>query len=115
MKINRLAGALGAEVVGVDLTQPLSNSDFARIHEAFLTHAMALTAAVAVVWFGVRGIERIAKLLIPLLALLVVVLALRAVTLPGAAADDADAVVVVPTAAAAGADITLATRPGVAA
>lgn len=40
MKINRLGGALGAEVVGVDLTQPLSNSDFARIHEAFLAHSV---------------------------------------------------------------------------
>jgi NSS family neurotransmitter:Na+ symporter len=61
-------------------------SGFAGSHEAFLTHAAALTIAVAVVWFGVRGIERVAKLLIPLLAFLVVVLALRAVTLPGAAA-----------------------------
>jgi taurine dioxygenase len=40
MKINRLGGALGAEVVGVDLAQPLSNSDFAHIHEAFLAHSV---------------------------------------------------------------------------
>ena len=61
-------------------------SGFAGSHEAFFTHAAALTIAVAVVWFGVRGIERVAKLLIPLLAFLVIVLAVRAVTLPGAAA-----------------------------
>ena len=41
---------------------------------------------VAVVWFGVRGIERVAKVLIPTLFVLVVVLAIRAVTLPGAGA-----------------------------
>ncbi len=51
---------------------------------AVATHLVALGLAFAVVWFGVRGIERVARVLIPLLALLVVVLALRAVTLPGA-------------------------------
>ncbi len=50
------------------------------------THVLALGLAVAVVWFGVRGIERVAKVLIPTLFVLVVVLAVRAVTLPGAAA-----------------------------
>ncbi len=49
-------------------------------------HLLALGLAFVVVWFGVRGIERVAKVLIPLLALLVVVLAVRAVTLPGAVA-----------------------------
>jgi NSS family neurotransmitter:Na+ symporter len=47
---------------------------------------VALLLAVSVVWFGVRGIEKVAKILIPLLALLVVILALRAITLPGATA-----------------------------
>jgi NSS family neurotransmitter:Na+ symporter len=51
---------------------------------AVVTHVVALGLAFAVVWFGVRGIERVAKVLIPTLALLVVVLAVRAVTLPGA-------------------------------
>lgn len=51
---------------------------------AVLTHVIAMGLAFAVVWFGVRGIERVAKVLIPTLALLVVVLAVRAVTLPGA-------------------------------
>jgi NSS family neurotransmitter:Na+ symporter len=53
---------------------------------AWVTHALALSLAVGVVWFGVRGIERVAKILIPTLFLLVVVLAIRAVTLPGAVA-----------------------------
>ncbi len=59
-------------------------SGYAGTPTALLTHALALTLAVAVVWFGVRGIERVAKLLIPTLALLVLILAIRAVTLPGA-------------------------------
>ena len=42
--------------------------------------------AALVVYFGVRGIERVAKVLIPTLLVLVVILAIRAVTLPGAAA-----------------------------
>ena len=57
---------------------------YAGTPAAMGTHALALALAVGVVWFGVRGIERVAKLLIPSLVLLVVVLAIRAVTLPGA-------------------------------
>ena len=57
---------------------------YAGSQTALLTHALALSLAVTVVWFGVRGIERVAKLLIPSLAALVVILAIRAVTLPGA-------------------------------
>lgn len=53
---------------------------------AWVTHALALALAVTVVWFGVRGIERVAKILIPTLFVLVVILAIRAVTLPGAVA-----------------------------
>lgn len=38
-RINPLTGgALGAEVVGLDLTQPLSDEDFRRIHKAHLDH-----------------------------------------------------------------------------
>jgi NSS family neurotransmitter:Na+ symporter len=59
-------------------------SSYAGSPAALVTHAAALLLAVAVVWSGVRGIERVAKLLIPSLAVLVVILALRAVTLPGA-------------------------------
>ena len=53
---------------------------------AWVTNAIALGLAIGVVWFGVRGIEKVAKILIPSLFLLVLVLAIRAVTLPGAQA-----------------------------
>ena len=49
-----------------------------------LTHGMAIGAATIVVSRGVRQIEWVAKLLMPTLVLLVVALAIRAVTLPGA-------------------------------
>ena len=61
-------------------------SSYAGTGSAWLTHALALSLAVAVVWFGVRGIEKVAKILIPTLFVLVVILAIRAVTLPGAVA-----------------------------
>jgi NSS family neurotransmitter:Na+ symporter len=57
---------------------------YAGSTQAFWTHATALALAIGVVWFGVRGIERVAKVLIPTLVVLVVILAIRAVTLPGA-------------------------------
>ena len=53
---------------------------------SLITHVLALGIAGAVVWFGVRGIERVAKILIPTLVLMVLILAIRAVTLPGAVA-----------------------------
>ena len=61
-------------------------NSYAGTHQSLVTHAVALALAFGVVWFGVRGIERVAKVVIPLLAVLVVVLAIRAVTLPGASA-----------------------------
>ena len=57
---------------------------FAGSWTALGTHAIAMGLGVWVVWHGVRGIERVAKVLIPGLFLLVVILAIRAVTLPGA-------------------------------
>jgi taurine dioxygenase len=36
--IRPLAGHVGAEVVGLDLTRPLDDADFARIHRAHLDH-----------------------------------------------------------------------------
>ncbi len=51
---------------------------------AVLTHAAAMLLGVAVVARGVRGIESATRILIPSLFVLVVVLAIRAVTLPGA-------------------------------
>jgi len=59
-------------------------SKFTGSSQPLLTHAIALALGVAVVWFGVRGIERVAKLLIPTLFVLVIILAVRAITLPGA-------------------------------
>jgi len=53
---------------------------------AVLTHAVAMAIGIAVVAGGVRGIERAASVLIPSLFALVVLLAVRAVTLPGAEA-----------------------------
>lgn len=36
--IRPLSNALGAEVFGLDLSRPLSNADFARLHQAHLDH-----------------------------------------------------------------------------
>ncbi len=51
---------------------------------ALLTHGIAIILGVAVVARGVRGIEKVASILIPSLVVLVIALAIRAVTLPGA-------------------------------
>ena len=59
---------------------------FAASPNALLTHAVAMTLGVIVVARGVRGIEAVARVLIPSLVVLVIVLAIRAVTLPGAMA-----------------------------
>ena len=53
---------------------------------AMVTHFIAMGMALFVVSRGVRGIETAAKVLIPSLIGLVIVLAIRAVTLPGASA-----------------------------
>ncbi len=52
---------------------------------AVVTHAVAILLAAGVVARGVKGIETAARILIPSLFVLVVILAVRAVTLPGAA------------------------------
>ena len=57
---------------------------FAWTPDVVLYQALAFGAAVWVVARGVRGIERATTILIPTLFVLVVVLAIRAVTLPGA-------------------------------
>jgi SNF family Na+-dependent transporter len=59
-------------------------SRFAESGWSVLTHAMAMAIGVFVVARGVRGIERAASFLIPSLFVLVILLAARAVTLPGA-------------------------------
>ena len=37
-RIGRLSEALGAEIVGIDLSQPMDDETFARVNEAFLAH-----------------------------------------------------------------------------
>ncbi len=59
-----------------------------RYTESFwpvVTHAVSMGLGVWVVARGVTAIERVAKIMMPTLIVLIVVLALRAVTLPGAA------------------------------
>ena len=38
IEVAPLAGALGAEISGVDLSKPLGNEMFSEIHQAFLDH-----------------------------------------------------------------------------
>ena len=40
--VRPLAGNVGAEIVGLDLTQPLDDADFARIHRAHLDHHVVI-------------------------------------------------------------------------
>ncbi len=40
IKIKRLAGSMGAEISGVDLSKPLANEQIVDIHQAFLDHLM---------------------------------------------------------------------------
>ena len=78
----------GALTRGIPMTSPEAATAFwdgyVGSGTAVLTHAIAMGLGVAVVAFGVRGIERAARVLIPSLFVLIVVLAVRAVTLPGA-------------------------------
>ena len=57
---------------------------FAGSPTAVLTHVVAMSLALFVVSRGVKGIETAARILIPSLIVLVLILAIRAVTLPGA-------------------------------
>lgn len=78
----------GALTQGIPMTSPEAAMAFwegyAGSGAAVLTHGIAMALGVAVVAFGVRGIEKAARVLIPTLFVLVIVLAIRAVTLPGA-------------------------------
>jgi NSS family neurotransmitter:Na+ symporter len=56
---------------------------FAGTDSALLTHVIAMALGVFVVSRGVKGIEKAAKILIPSLIVLVIVLAIKALTLPG--------------------------------
>lgn len=72
-----LAGGLGGR--SAELWEELAFSP-----TAVVLQAVALAMAGAVVYFGARGIERVARILMPTLVVLVFILAIRAVTLPGA-------------------------------
>jgi NSS family neurotransmitter:Na+ symporter len=78
----------GSLTNGIPMTSPeaatLFWEGYAGSGAAVLTHGIAMGLGVAVVAFGVRGIEKAARVLIPTLFVLVVVLAVRAITLPGA-------------------------------
>ena len=78
-----LAAALTGGLSGPTAAENLWNS-FAGTEYAIITHVMALGLGAVIVGFGVTGIERVARVLIPALVVLVIVLAIRAVTLPGA-------------------------------
>jgi NSS family neurotransmitter:Na+ symporter len=56
----------------------------AGTNSALFTHLIAMALGVFVVSRGVKGIETAAKVLIPSLIIMVVVLAIKAITLPGA-------------------------------
>jgi SNF family Na+-dependent transporter len=73
-----VTGELQGEIPGALWTE------FASSGWAVLTHALAMGIGVWIVSRGVRGIERVASVLIPSLFVLVILLAIRAVTLPGA-------------------------------
>ena len=78
----------GSLTSGIPMTSPeaatLFWEGYAGSGAAVLTHGIAMGLGVAVVAFGVRGIEKAARVLIPTLFVLVIVLAVRAITLPGA-------------------------------
>jgi NSS family neurotransmitter:Na+ symporter len=82
--IRFFVGTLTGEVPGA--TPSAFWDSFHSTPGAVVTHAVAMGMAVFVVSRGVRGIETAAKVLIPSLIILVLVLAIRAVTLPGASA-----------------------------
>jgi len=71
-------GELQGEVPGALWTR------YAESGWAVATHALAMAVGIWVVVKGVRGIERATSVMIPSLFVLVVLLAVRAVTLPGA-------------------------------
>ena len=82
--IRFFVGTLTGEIPGA--TPSAFWDGFHSTPGAVLTHFVAMGMALFVVWRGVRGIETAAKVLIPSLVALVLVLAIRAVTLPGAGA-----------------------------
>ena len=82
--IRFFVGTLTGEVPGA--TPSAFWDSFHSTSGALITHVVAMAMGLFVVSRGVKGIETAAKFLIPSLIILVMVLAVRAVTLPGASA-----------------------------
>ena len=82
--IRFFVGTLTGEVPGA--TPSAFWDGFHSTWGAVVTHVAAMSLGLFVVSRGVKGIETAAKVLIPSLVVLVIVLAVRAVTLPGAEA-----------------------------
>jgi len=40
IRVAPIAGAIGAEVHGVELTKPMDDSTFEQVHQAFLEHCV---------------------------------------------------------------------------
>ena len=80
--IRFFVGTLTGEVPGA--TPSAFWDGFHSTPGALLTHLVAMSLGIFVVSKGVRGIETAAKILIPSLIILMVVLTVKALTLPGA-------------------------------
>ena len=80
--IRFFVGTITGEVPGA--TPSAFWDGFHSTSGALVTHVIAISLGVFVVSKGVRGIETAAKVLIPSLLVLIIILALRALTLPGA-------------------------------
>ncbi len=79
------------EYLVVSLTGQLAQADPEEFYNQFVTgpwpvvlHVICMALALLVIWRGVGAIERVTTLLLPSLFFLVVILAVRAVLLPGA-------------------------------
>lgn len=59
-------------------------TSFTQSREPILFHAIAMVLAAMIIYNGVRGIERVARVLIPSLLVILLIIAVRAITLPGA-------------------------------
>ncbi len=59
---------------------------FQASHWPFVMHLLAVAAGGLAIWKGVRSIEKVNKVLIPLLLLIIIAAVIRAVSLPGSAA-----------------------------
>ena len=49
-EIRPFSGAVGAEIIGLDLTRPINDQDFARIHRAHLDHHVVVGDQQLVIW-----------------------------------------------------------------